>query len=54
MIPPANAMRQLRREPMTIADAIATAVETSRPLMDLQRQQLPVRGFARRSTGNRP
>ena len=31
---------ELRRDPVTIADAIATAVETSRPLMDLQRQQL--------------
>jgi PAS domain S-box-containing protein len=31
---------QLRREPVPIADAIAIAVETSRPLIDLQRQHL--------------
>jgi len=31
---------ELRREPIEIADAIAIAVETSRPLIDAQRQEL--------------
>ena len=31
---------ELRREPLEIADAIAIAVETSRPLIDAQRQEL--------------
>jgi PAS domain S-box-containing protein len=31
---------ELRREPLEIADAIAIAVETSRPLLDAQRQEL--------------
>ena len=31
---------ELRREPIEIADAIAIAVETSRPLLDAQRQEL--------------
>ena len=34
---------ELRREPLDIADAIAMAVETSRPLIDAQRQELVVR-----------
>ena len=34
---------ELRREPLNIADAIAMAVETSRPLIDAQRQELVVR-----------
>ena len=34
---------ELRREPIEIADAIAIAVETSRPLIDAQRQELVVR-----------
>ena len=34
---------ELRREPLEIGDAIAIAVETSRPLIDAQRQELVMR-----------
>jgi len=34
---------ELRREPLEMADAMAIAVETSRPLLDAQRQELKLR-----------